>query len=179
MSRYKVYPTCMLFLLLPLLIVSHTHPVTSDGTNPGIPVGRLTSGISSRISSSSSIRLLLVRFGSHSFPLDVIHADPVGLAQLIARDVLQYPVKQLYSLGGMIPMADDGVNALSPTRRQAAFLKGVASEEMSNEYYVLFYGGLMNQTTDSPGSSCHNHALVFEMGPLKDDWTKTCAVDWS
>ena len=84
----------------------------------------------------------------------------------------------MYLMGGMIPDADDALNSLSPTRRNAAFLIPVNNEDVRSLYFDTFYGSL-DANGDFPGSSCHNHALVFEMGPLKSDWSLPCPSEWS
>jgi hypothetical protein len=39
------------------------------------------------------------------------------------------------------------------------------------------YGSLDSKVDDFPGSSCHNHAHLFEMGPLKTDCGTPCPLD--
>ncbi|KAL3905244.1 MAG: hypothetical protein SGILL_009753, partial [Bacillariaceae sp.] len=104
-------------------------------------------------------------------PLFAVEADPVGMSQLLALNM-----GVIYAMGGMVPLADDGLNALSPTRRNAAFLMPVTNEEVRDALLAIAYSGFNDtDTAEFPGSSCHNHALTFEMGPLKEDWTKSCS----
>lgn len=80
--------------------------------------------------------------------------------------------------GGAVPFASDGLDSLSPTRRTAAFQKSVSNETTRSRYYDLFFGDA-NMTGSFPGMACHNHANVYEMGPLKEDWTQPCPLDWA
>ena len=170
---------------LPLLVVeavvvdNYAQIAMEQGIpNPGVPEGRLGD------SPMASIVPVLGAFPSLSdaththVPLNAIVADPAGMAQLLASDVLLSGGRTIYAMGGLIPFADDGVNAISPTRRNAAFLMAVPNEEFRNQYYSIFFGQL-DMTGDFPGSSCHNHALVYEMGPLKDDWATSCPLEWA
>lgn len=105
-------------------------------------------------------------------PLFAVQADPVGMSQLLALTM-----GPIYAMGGMVPFADDGLNSLSSNRRNAAFLLPVTNQDIRDALFGISYAGLDMATMDFPGSSCHNHALIFEMGPLKDDWTKSCPRD--
>lgn len=147
--------------------------------NPYIPEGRLADSPAAGVVPVLGGFPSLVDSQHTHFPLAAITADPAGMAQLLAADILGSGAGgTIYAMGGFIPAADDGLNSLSPTRRNAAFLLAVRDENYRNQYYKLFYGG-MDMSGDFPGSSCHNHALVYEMGPLKDDWTKTCPQSWT
>eukprot|EP00797_Seminavis_robusta_P015431 Sro2317_g323010.1 FAD binding domain (444) ;mRNA; r:6099-7430 len=112
------------------------------------------------------------------FPLRVVEEQFDALTELITIDTLYAGDGQLiYATGGAIPYADDGLNALSPTRRFAAFQKAVNNETTRSRYYELFYSDA-DMSAPFPGQACHNHAHVYEMGPLKDDWTRACSLDW-
>jgi hypothetical protein len=97
---------------------------------------------------------------------------------LLALDALIYPQAQvgsIYALEGAIPSENDKSNSLSPTRRNVAFLKRVIDEDIRDEYFAILF---KDADGDFPGSSCHNHSLLFDMGPLKTNWTKSCPQDW-
>lgn len=100
------------------------------------------------------------------------------MSQLLAVDVLTTGGGTIYAQGGAILEIDDGLNSLSPARRNAAFLMTVNDEAIRDQYFSIFYGGLEAGTDDFPGSSCHNHALIYEMGPLKANYSKSCPMDW-
>lgn len=71
---------------------------------------------------------------------------------------------------------------MSPTRREAAFLKHVPDEKFRNLYLDLFWDaedGSPVTGNEFPGMANHNHALIYEMGPLKNDWTVSCPTKWS
>lgn len=110
-------------------------------------------------------------------PVDVVLADIRGLSRILAVGALATEAYFTYTLGGAIPSADDGLNSLSPTRRNAALLFPVPNEEFRDQLFSFFYGGL-GMSGDFPGSSCHNHALLYEMGPIKTNWIKSCPIDW-
>jgi len=151
----------------------------AGAADEGIPEGRLADGPKAALVPMLGGFPNLADSTHTHFPLDAILADIPGMAQLLASDLLSTDsCGIIYAMGGMVPNADDGLNSLSATRRQAAFLMAVGSAEFRDTYFGLSYGGLDPSTDNFPGSSCHNHALVHEMGPVKTNWSQSCPLDW-
>jgi len=160
---------------------SYSHSTVSDGvTNQFVPAGRIMdSPPGSVIPMLGSHPYYADSFHTH-FPLETIEKNLYELIDIMIEEMfVEGTPHSLYLLGGAIPESDDGVNSLSPNRRTTAFQKSVPSVEMRSRYYELFYGDLDPATDEFPGSSCHNHALYYEMGPQKNDWTKACPIDIS
>jgi hypothetical protein len=113
------------------------------------------------------------------FPLDVVRNNVESLTQILAVDALTFPAdyNRIYAMGGAVEYASDGMNSLSPTRRTAAFLKPSGSVEFRDIYFNYFFKD-SNMADPFPGTACHNHANIYNMGPLKSNWTKSCPVDW-
>jgi hypothetical protein len=157
-------------------VPSYAHVVVSDGTG-NVPAGRLQDDpLPDIIPVFASLPNYADTQHTH-FSLQNVTESLDLLVPLLALDVLLYPqAGSIYALGGAIPSANDQSNSLSPTRRNGAFLKGVIDEEIRDEYYAILF---QDAGGDFPGSSCHNHALLFDMGPLKTNWTKSCPQDWS
>ena len=81
------------------------------------------------------------------------------MSQLLALNVVA-----IYAMGGrMVPRACDGLNALLPNRRSAAFLIASHDREFRDALLAISYYGFDPTEVDFPGSSCHSHALP----PLK------------
>ena len=88
----------------------------------------------------------------------------------------------LYIMGGQIPSADDGMNALPIHRRHAAFLFHAIFSEWRTKFKQIIYGvgeGEPFVGDSFPGELCHNHASANFPTALKEDWTQNCHPSWS
>ena len=157
-------------------VESYAHLGVSDGSD-GVPAGRL------RDEPRAGLIPLTGPFPNYAdsththFPLATFQSNFSTFVDTLAVEALTASGPHvIYAMGGAIPESDDSLNSLSPTRRQAAFLKAVTDEGYRGTYYSWFFP---NTTAEFPGSSCHNHANVYDMGPLKTDWTKPCPGNWS
>ncbi len=96
--------------------------------------------------------------------------------------VLFFPQQFMtYILGGDIPSAGDGMNALGLHRRYGTLILRPADDETYNKFLDLFYDaedGAPVTGNNFPGSMCHNHAGFFQDTLQRDDWTKVCDVEW-
>ena len=157
-------------------VPSYAHWIVSDGSG-GVPAGRLPD------SSPKGVAYFPPYDGASThFPLTSLREDLEVMAQMLTFDVLSdVQGISIYTLGGVLPYSHDQTTAISPTRRSAGILKPVLNVTLRSAFYDMFYGngdGTPFVGDDFPGSSCHNHATVFEMGPLKSDWTKACPPEW-
>ena len=86
----------------------------------------------------------------------------------------------------------DQANSLSQAHRDGGYWYGFLLSDSLKEAPGLsrfgllddaFYAGLFQEMYDTsdgfPGFIGSNHAGPNVMGPLKDDWTKACPVDWT
>ena len=161
-------------------VPSYAHLIVADGSD-AVPAGRLPDAPKASVPVDQSFPDLTDSRHVH-FPIEALIDDMETISQLVAVDVLTFESgAAIYPMGGAIRSSTDQTTSLSPIRRSAGFLKAVLDEETRNAYYDIIYGngdGTPFVGDVFPGSSCHNHALVYEMGPLKNDWTKSCPVDW-
>jgi len=73
----------------------------------------------------------------------------------------------------------DGSNSLSTAHREAgymAFFPHQFADLMFTNYLPLWYD--MSGNSDFPAYLGANHAGINTRGPLKDDWSKACPLDW-
>lgn len=114
------------------------------------------------------------------FPLDVILNKLDEIVEIMAEETCSFPNSIAYLMGGFIPLADDGVTSFPSHRRNAAFFRFVRADSFRERYFQVFHDwhGQAITGENFPGSASHNHGFAFEMGPLKEDWTKPCPVDW-
>lgn len=85
-----------------------------------------------------------------------------------------------YILGGDIPNAGDGMNAIPIHRRHGTLIARPNQEEVTNKLLDLFYhaeDGHQVTGNNFPGTLCHNHAFFNSLTPRKDDWTKMCSLE--
>jgi hypothetical protein len=159
------------------VIPSYADLVVSDGTG-NVPSGRLRdSPLAELIPLLSSFPQYVDSLHTH-FPLDVIRDNLESISMDLALEALFFPSSNtIYAMGGAVEHASDELNALSPTRRSAAFLKAVVDKTFRDKYYSYFFGNA-DMSGPFPGAACHNHAYLYEMGPLKKNWTQTCPIEW-
>jgi hypothetical protein len=162
---------------LVLEVPSYADLVVSDGTG-NVPSGRLRdSPLAELVPMLSSFPQYIDSLHTH-FPLDVIRNNLESISQDLALEALFFPSSNtIYAMGGAVEHASDGLNAISPTRRSAAFLKPVVDKSFRDKYYSYFFGDA-DMSGAFPGTACHNHAHIYEMGPLKKNWTLTCPTEW-
>ncbi len=89
---------------------------------------------------------------------------------------------QYAAFGGRnMESTSDLSNALSQAHRDGAYMYFVPISAMTDDFYSQLFP-LMYDTsnkTNFPGFIGSNHAGINTMGPLKDDWTKACPLDWT
>lgn len=158
---------------------SYAHFVVSDGSGD-VPSGRLMDTPYARVVPSLGV----MDYTRTHFPITELTENLESMARMLTDEIFSSEASgtTFYALGGEIPFSHDQTTSLSPTRRLAGFLKTVPDDAYRSAYYDIFYGngdGTPFVGNDFPGSSCHNHALAFEMGPLKTDWTKACPTNWT
>ena len=86
-----------------------------------------------------------------------------------------------FALGGVPSRAQDkGSVSLSTAHRDAAFMMLFV-----NDFPTGFYGDLFPEMFDTsngesfPGFLGSNHINAYTRGPLKNDWTQPCPLNWS
>lgn len=158
--------------------VSYAHILVMSPIAIGVPPGRLAD------LPSADIIPKLAGFpgyldSTHTiFPLEVIRNRLEALLPTLTSDALASPkANSIYTIGGAVEYSSDEMNSLSPARRNGAFMKAVTRQDFREIYYKYFFGN-SNLSAPFPGSACHNHANVFEMGPLKSNWTIPCPLHW-
>lgn len=75
----------------------------------------------------------------------------------------------------------DQMNSLSKAHRDGAYMFLVPHSALTDDFYGQLFP-LMYDTsnkTNFPGYIGSNHAGINTMGPLKEDWTKACPLDWT
>ena len=86
-----------------------------------------------------------------------------------------------YIIGGDVPFATDGMDALPIHCRQGTMLTRPHNDEVTNKLLDLFYDaedGHAVTGDNYPGSNCHQHASFFTATHQRDDWTKLCDLAW-
>ncbi len=170
---------------------SYPHQsVWFGGTNSNIPEGRAYDGPLPGIYSSmetffdpSTQEVVADEF--MVFPTDVIVNKLDLMTEMFYDCVFVYETCAgggMYLLGGVIPSADDGMNALSTSRRHSAFKFSVYSLEWRTKFKRVFYGvedGEAFVGKSFPGEICHNHVSPNFPTALKEDWTQGCDPRWS
>ena len=156
---------------------SYAHQVLVLGSfTPGVPEGRLPDSPITALIPFPITGIPYTDLAQTHVPNDAVLSNTDALVELLALyAVTQGGLTTAYLMGGMIPSADDGMNALPPTRRNAAFWISVLDEGIRARFFTLLYGGI-DMSGDFPGSSCHNHAAIYEMGPLKTNWSTPCPM---
>jgi len=155
----------------------------SDGSIPNVPQGRIDDNPKSGvIPTFPGFPGYTDTFGVH---IPLVHlADPDDLA-LVLEVLVEYSLTNaanpaatvFYSLGGVIAAATDQTDSVNPTRRTAGMFLPVLQDDFKSRLYDIFWDaqdGSPVTGDDFPGTSCHNHALIYENGPLKTDWTEAC-----
>lgn len=83
-----------------------------------------------------------------------------------------------YMMGGNHKISHDQMTSMPSASRESAFLLNLPSYEEKAQLFQIMFGD-MEQGENFPGLFCFNIALVNDIGPLKDDWTKPCNTSWS
>ncbi len=89
---------------------------------------------------------------------------------------------QYATFGGRnMAATSDQSNALSQAHRDGGYMFMLPHAALTDEFYAGLFPLMYNtsNTTKFPGFIGSNHAGVNTMGPLKDDWTKACPLDWT
>ena len=89
---------------------------------------------------------------------------------------------QYAAFGGWnMESTSDQSNALSQAHRDGAYMFFLPVSFITDDFYSQLFP-LMYDTsnkTNFPGFIGSNHAGINTKGPLKDDWTKACPLDWT
>lgn len=89
---------------------------------------------------------------------------------------------KMYIMGGAVPSAGDGLNAIPEYRRNGGFLMTITNHAWRTAFTRLFYDTSVEDTASGanfPGVFCQNHASLDNLTPLKEDWTQSCDPTWS
>lgn len=89
---------------------------------------------------------------------------------------------QYATFGGRnMAATSDQSNALSQAHRNGGYMFMLPHAALTDDFYAGLFPLMYNttNTTNFPGFIGSNHAGVNTMGPLKDDWTKACPLDWT
>ena len=170
-------------------IESWAHALVFEGaSNPNIPDGRAAD------SPPAGVRHYMcnIPYGDTSvlssgqllmFPMDALVNKREELIPILVSCVSTGKCAgDMYIMGGKIPSADDGMNALPVHRRHGGFLMVIDDPGVRHEFHKVFYGvGAGEAVTGDkfPGYLCHNHASPDTLTPLKQDWTQLCDPRWS
>lgn len=75
----------------------------------------------------------------------------------------------------------DQANSLSRAHRDGAYMFLLPHAALTDDFYAYLFPLMYDtsNTTNFPGFIGSNHAGINTMGPLKDDWTKACPLDWT
>jgi len=86
-----------------------------------------------------------------------------------------------FALGGKASIAhDDKSVSLSPAHRRAGWMMMFKYDYPSNFFSELFPQMFNTSTRDEfPGFIGSNHRTAYLKGPLKEDWTQHCPIDWT
>eukprot|EP00551_Chaetoceros_affinis_P007584 CAMPEP_0203663894 /NCGR_PEP_ID=MMETSP0090-20130426/1393_1 /ASSEMBLY_ACC=CAM_ASM_001088 /TAXON_ID=426623 /ORGANISM="Chaetoceros affinis, Strain CCMP159" /LENGTH=772 /DNA_ID=CAMNT_0050526939 /DNA_START=221 /DNA_END=2539 /DNA_ORIENTATION=+ len=166
------------------------HSVFFGGTSSNIPEGRAYDGPQPGIYSSfdtffDASTQDVVADEYMVFPTDTIVNKLDLMIEMFYECVFIHETCApggMYLLGGNIASADDGMNALSTSRRHSAFKFAVYSLEWRTKFKQIFYGvesGKPFAGKSFPGELCHNHVSPNFPTALKDDWTQGCDPRWS
>ena len=86
------------------------------------------------------------------------------------------------SFGANVPFTTDQANSLSQAHRDAGTMSVAVPMEYFDDKFWTEEFPKMYDTTDPdsfPGFLGSNHAGAYMRGPLKEDWTKACPLDWT
>jgi len=89
-----------------------------------------------------------------------------------------HPSGLYYAFGGGTTTSSDQANSLSNAHRDAAIMARLFTLNETDFWGNLFPNMFnISDKTKFPPVFGSNHAAIFTMGPLKDDWTKPCPGD--
>jgi hypothetical protein len=82
-----------------------------------------------------------------------------------------------YAFGSGSLSASDQANSMGPAHRTAGYKRLVPAAD----FFPSMFGEMfdISDKTNFPSIQGSNHAGPAYMGPLKDDWTKVCPVEWT
>lgn len=88
-----------------------------------------------------------------------------------------YSVTFYYAFGSGSSSASDQANSLGPAHRTAGYKRIIPAAD----FFPSMFGEMfdISDKTNFPSIQGSNHVGPAYMGPLKDDWTKACPVEWT
>lgn len=75
----------------------------------------------------------------------------------------------------------DQANSLSRAHRDGAYMMFIDHNLVGDDFFTYLFPEMFDtsDTTNFPGFIGSNHAGPNTRGPLKEDWTKACPLDWT
>jgi hypothetical protein len=85
------------------------------------------------------------------------------------------------AFGANVPYATDQANALSEAHRLGGYMVVLTHDFFDESFYTDIFPQMFDTSDPSnfPGFVGSNHAGPNTRGPLKEDWTKPCPLDWT
>jgi len=85
------------------------------------------------------------------------------------------------AFGANVPYATDQANALSEAHRLGGFMAVLTHDSLDESFYTDIFPQMFDTTDPSnfPSFVGSNHAGPNTRGPLKEDWTKPCPLNWT
>ena len=85
------------------------------------------------------------------------------------------------AFGGNVQYATDQANALSEAHRLGGYMVALDHDFFDESFYTDIFPEMFDTSDPQnfPGFVGSNHAGPNTRGPLKEDWTKPCPLDWT
>jgi len=85
------------------------------------------------------------------------------------------------AFGANVPYATDQANALSEAHRLGGYMVVLTHDFFDESFYTDIFPQMFDTTdlSNFPGFVGSNHAGPNTRGPLKENWTQPCPLDWT
>jgi hypothetical protein len=86
------------------------------------------------------------------------------------------------AFGGVTAVSSDGADSLSKAHRDGSVMfYAPISDVLTDDFFTYIFPRIFDTSDSSnfPSFLGANHAGPNTRGPLKDDWTKACPLDWT
>jgi len=91
------------------------------------------------------------------------------------------------AFGGRTPATSDQANGLSQAHRDGGYMvtfahtsiPGVPFPSIDDSFFTDLFPKMFDTSDGFPGFIGSNHVGPNTMGPMKEDWTKACPLEWT